>query len=113
MRSGCKWEWMPWRLKPQPEWHSFLDWKSGSVSWQLKSPVESGGGLWNQSWFGWIFGVLQTWRRVFENFGALRCDLASLEILEFEESGENQYGILAYWYIGVLEIGTDRVSPHW
>ena len=55
MRSGCKWEWMPWRLKPQPEWHSVLDWKSGSVSWQLKSPVESGGGLWNQSWSGWIF----------------------------------------------------------
>ena len=54
MRSGCKWEWMPWRLKPQPEWHSVLDWKSGSVSWQLKSPVESGGGLWNQSWSRWI-----------------------------------------------------------
>ena len=47
--SGCQ-----WRLKPQPEWHSVLDWKSGSVSWQLKSPVESGGGLWNQSWSRWI-----------------------------------------------------------
>ena len=54
MRSGCKWEWMLLRLKPQPEWHSVLDWKSGSVSWQLKSPVESGGGLWNQSWSRWI-----------------------------------------------------------
>ena len=47
-----------------------------------------------------------------ENFGALRCDLASLKNFG-EFSGENQYGILAYWYIGVLEIGTDRVSPHW
>ena len=69
MRSGCKWEWMPWRLKPQPEWHSVLDWKSGSVSWQLKSPVESGGGLWNQSWFGWNFGVLQTWTMWMKSLG--------------------------------------------
>ena len=80
MRSGRKWEWMPWRLKPQPEWHSVLDWKSGSVSWQLKSPVESGGGLWNQSWSRWNF-VVVFWSAKMRS-GVIR---EFWRILEFEE----------------------------